>query len=81
MEHDNNLISVHFENSAFEGFSPGFAPDGCTVHCGTLYHFRPYWDVSKTYGSIPLKLWENTPYGVRNKSTISFLSAIQVFGY
>ena len=31
MEHNNNLISVHFENSAFEGFLPGFAPDGCTV--------------------------------------------------
>ena len=31
MEHNNNLISVHFENSAFEGFSPGFAPDGCTM--------------------------------------------------
>ena len=36
MGHNNNLISVHFENSAFEGFSPGFAPDGCTVRGVTL---------------------------------------------
>ena len=52
-------------------------PESIVTHCTTLGCF----EISKieTYGSIPLKLWENTPYGVRNKSTISFLGAIQAF--